>query len=144
MCPNINTTGVICGAGTPYSSGVHARFLVGFVWLIMVFCVPIISTNVLNSNQTCTRASDELGRHVSQSNKEKIMMGQYIDLALLLKNSKLIEASNQQKNSIVQGQLVMQQKQQPKITNIELWTDAFLIFFLVFIVQHMYRKFRDC
>jgi hypothetical protein len=66
--------------GTPYSSGVHARFLVWFVWLIMVFCVPITSTNVLNSNQTCTRGSDELGRHVSQSNKEKIMMGQYIDL----------------------------------------------------------------
>jgi hypothetical protein len=46
-----------------------------------------MSTNVLNSNQTCTRASDELGRHVSQSNKETIMMGQYIDLALLFKNS---------------------------------------------------------
>jgi hypothetical protein len=41
---------------------------------------------------TCTRGSDELGRHVSQSNKEKIMMGQYIDLALLLKNSNVIEA----------------------------------------------------
>ena len=26
--------------------------------------LPIISTNVINSNQTCTRASDELGRHV--------------------------------------------------------------------------------
>jgi hypothetical protein len=38
-------------------------------------------------------------------------MGQYIDLALLLKNSNVIEASNQQKNSIVQGQLVIQQKQ---------------------------------
>lgn len=91
----------------------------------MVFCVPITSTNVLNSNQTCTRGSDELGRHVSQSNKEKIMMGQYIDLALLLKKSNVIEASNQQKNSIVQEQLVIQQKQQPKITNIELWRDAF-------------------
>jgi hypothetical protein len=44
--------------------------------------LPIISTNVINSNQTCTRARDELGRHVSQSNKEKIMMGQYIHLYL--------------------------------------------------------------
>jgi hypothetical protein len=77
-------------------------------WLIMVFCVPIISTNVLNSNQTCIRGSDELGRHASQSNKEKIMMGQYIDLALLLKKANVIEASNQQKNSIVQEQLVIQ------------------------------------
>ena len=53
------------------------------------------------------------------------MMGQYIDLALLLKNSNVIEASKQQKNSIVEGQLVIQQTQQPQITNIELWRDAF-------------------
>jgi hypothetical protein len=63
----------------------------------MVFCVPIISTNVLNSNQTCTRASDELGRHVSQSNKEKIMMGQYIDLALGTQKT-IISHTNQTKN----------------------------------------------
>jgi hypothetical protein len=82
--------------------------------------LPIISTNVLNSSQTCTRASDELGGNASQSNKDKIMMGQYIDLALLLQYSNLIEASNQQKISIVQGQLFIQLKQQSKITNIEL------------------------
>ena len=62
--------------------------------------LQIISTNVLNSSQTCTRASDELGRNASQSNKDKIMMDQYIDLVLLLQNSNLIEASNQQKNAI--------------------------------------------
>jgi hypothetical protein len=44
VCPIINTTGVTYGAGTPYSSGVHARFLVGFVWLIMVFCVMFCSS----------------------------------------------------------------------------------------------------
>lgn len=43
----------------------------------------------------------------------------------------------------MQGQLVIQQKQQPKITNIELWTDVFF-YLLVFIVQHMYKKFRAC
>jgi hypothetical protein len=98
--------------------------------------LPIISTNVLNSSQTCTRASDELGRHAFQSNNHTIMMGQYIDLALLLQNSNLIKASNQQKISIVQGQLVIQQKQQPKITNIELWTDAFLMFPSIYCLAH--------
>ena len=101
--------------------------------------LQMISTNVLNSSQTCTRASDELGRNVSQSNKDNIMMGQYIDLALLLQNSNLIEASNQQKLSIVQGQLVIQQKQQPKITNIELWTDAFLIFLSIYCSAHVQK-----
>jgi hypothetical protein len=69
------------------------------------FSLQIISTNVLNSSQTCTRASDELGGNASQSNKEIIMMGQYIDF------SNLIEASNQQKISIVQGQVVIQLQQ---------------------------------
>ena len=32
----------------------------------------------------------------------------------------------------MQRQLVIQQKQQPKITNIELWTDAFLIFLCIY------------
>ena len=63
-------------------------------------------------------------------------MGQYIDLALLLQNSNLIEASNQQNNSIVQGQLVIQLKQQSNITNIELWTDAFLTFLSIYCSAH--------
>jgi hypothetical protein len=74
--------------------------------------LQIISTNVLNSSQTWTRASDKLGGYASQSNKDTLMMDQYIDLSLLLQNSNLIEASNQQKNSIVQGQLVIQLQQQ--------------------------------
>lgn len=49
------------------------------------------------------QASDELDRHVSQSNKETLMMGQYIDLALLLHNSNLIEANNQQKMQLCKG-----------------------------------------
>jgi hypothetical protein len=93
--------------------------------------LPLISTNVLNSNQTCTRASDELGKNVSQSNKDTSMIGQYIALTLLLHNSNLIESSNQKTVSIVQGQLVIELKQQPQITNIELWTDAFMLIILL-------------
>jgi hypothetical protein len=66
-------------------------------------------------------------------------MGQYIDLALLLQNSNLIEASNQQNNSIVQGQLVIQLKQQSNITNIELWTDAFFIFLSIYCSAHVQK-----
>jgi hypothetical protein len=64
-------------------------------------------------------------------------MGQYIDMALLLQNSNLIDASNQQKNSIVQGQLVIQLKQQSKITNIELGTDAFFMFLNIYCSAHV-------
>ena len=67
------------------------------------------------------------------------MIGQYIDLALLLHNSNLIESSNQQKVSIVQGQLVIELKQQPQITNIELWTDAFLIFLSIYCSAHVQK-----
>jgi hypothetical protein len=39
----------------------------------------------------------------------------------------------------VQGQLVIQQKQQPKITNIELWRDAFLICFSIYCSEHVQK-----
>jgi hypothetical protein len=51
-----------------------------------------------------------------------------------------LEASNQQKNSIVQEQLVIQQKQQPKITNIELWRDAFLICFSIYCSEQHWKS----
>jgi len=68
---------------------------------------------------TC-KASDELGMHISLANKEKIVKGEFIDLASLLKNTNLNVKSVNQTISLVQGELVLQQKQQhQKINNIE-------------------------
>jgi len=67
---------------------------------------------------TC-KASDELGMHISLANKEKIVKGEFIDLASLLKNTNLNVKPVNQTISLVQGELVLQQKQQhQKINNI--------------------------
>ena len=91
---------------------------------------------------TC-KASDELGMHISLANKEKIVKGEFIDLASLLKNTNLNVKPVNQTISLVQGELVLQQKQQhQKINNIEQWTDAFVIYTSVYCQVHTH-KFQD-
>ena len=75
----------------------------------------------------CSKASDDLSRNVSLNIKQKIIMGEYTDLALLLVNSQTAAAKSQK--------LVVQQKQHTKIINIENWTDAILIYLQAFTVQ---------
>lgn len=103
-----------------------------------------INVNESSSNMpnTCARASDELISHVSQSNREKITMGQYIDLASLLQNSNSIEATTPQKITVINGELVLQHKPQQKITNLEAWTDAFIIYMSIYCVAHP-EKFQS-
>ena len=43
----------------------------------------------------CSKASDDLSRNVSLNLKQKIIMGEYIDLALLLVNSQTAAAESQ-------------------------------------------------
>ena len=75
----------------------------------------------------CSKASDDLSRNVSLNIKQKIIMGEYTDLALLLVNSQTAAAKSQK--------LVVQQKQHKKIINIENWTDVILIYLQAFTVQ---------
>lgn len=74
--------------------------------------------------------SDELGVHVPQTIKDKIWSKQYIDLSKII-NSETVDTSAQDshKFSIVEGQLVIEPKTKTnKITSINTWLDAFLIF----------------
>ena len=82
------------------------------------------------------KASDNISRNVSQNLKQKIISGEYIDLANLVCNVQNGSSDNQT-ISLVQGQLIVQSKQQDiKINNIEAWTDAFLIFTSIYCSVH--------
>ncbi|VDI48747.1 Hypothetical predicted protein [Mytilus galloprovincialis] len=62
---------------------------------------------------------ENLGINVTQSIKEKILKGEFIDLACLLNNS-VNTGSDKQKLTWVQGEFILQPiSQQSKITNIE-------------------------
>lgn len=83
------------------------------------------------------KASDQFGANVSQSLKQKIASGEYIDLALLLSNSNSTSSNENQKVAFVQGELVIQSKQShKKITTVELWTNAFIIYMCIFCSAH--------
>lgn len=89
----------------------------------------------------CNKASDDLSRNVPVNLKQKIIAGEYIDLALLLINS---QASLSDKHTVIvsHGELLIEPKQQKRLLNIETWTDAFLIFTSIFCTAH-HLKFQD-
>ena len=71
--------------------------------------------------------------NVSQELKTKIVNGQYVDLAKLLNNT--IEPQKQM-IVMVNGELETVEKSTKKITNIEQWTDAFIIYASVYLSSH--------
>lgn len=82
-----------------------------------------------------SKASDDMGCNVPQTIKQKIIAGEYIDLALLLTNSQ--SSTDTHKITFVQGELLVQPKQQQqKITSIELWTDAFITYMSIYCKTH--------
>ena len=89
------------------------------------------------------KASDDLAKNVSQNLKQKIVAGEFIDLALLLTNSSASDLNNSQKISFIQGELVIQPKQtQHKFTTIETWTDSFIIYMSIYCSVHI-EKFPE-
>jgi hypothetical protein len=84
------------------------------------------------------KASDDLAKNVSQNLKQKIVAGEFIDLALLLTNSSASDLNNSKKMSFIQGELVIQPKQtQHKFTTIETWTDSFIIYMSMYCSVHI-------
>ena len=89
-----------------------------------------------------SKASDDLCRNVPIAVKQKIVSGEYIDLASLLTNT---QGSSIDKHKIIvsQGELLIQPNQQQlKITNISSWTNAFLVFISIYCTAHPH-KFQD-
>lgn len=84
---------------------------------------------------------DSLGANVSESVKQKIVKGDFIDLGQLLSNP--IPMDGKQTLTISNGQVVIEPKRASvKITNVQQWTDAFLIFSSIYSVVHPEIFFR--
>ena len=107
-------------------------------------------TSLLPANQTSlTRANgqisairlanDDLAAHIPTSLKLQICQGEYINLALLLKGA--IEIKEFCSGSIlklsVDGQIEARQREcKEKITTIEKWTDAFVIYTSIYLTAN--------
>jgi len=80
--------------------------------------------------------SDDISRHVVQNVRQKILAGEYLDLAILLDNTSNLQPQ-QQKIIMIEGELVIQPKRDNnKISNIESWTDAFIVFMSIYCSLH--------
>lgn len=93
------------------------------------------TNNENNFPNSFSSINDQLGTNVSQTLKEKITNGEYIDLGLLLTNT----AHGQEHNNIIvmnNGQLQCQPKSGKKISDISSWIDAFLIFMSIYVGSH--------
>lgn len=78
--------------------------------------------------------NDELGVHVTQQVREKIVNGEYIDLGILLEKS-----STDRANPLVvdsSGQLLLKPKPGKTITDINMWLDAFLVYTSIYVSAH--------
>ncbi|XP_048743934.2 uncharacterized protein LOC125657358 [Ostrea edulis] len=94
-----------------------------------------ISVSPLDNPIPLISVSDELGLHVPQTIKHKIWGKEYIELGKVLESE--LDSERGQKFSIVEGQLVMQPKSNTKkITSIDSWTDAFLVFASIYLSRH--------
>jgi hypothetical protein len=92
-----------------------------------------VDSHVVQINSTpnyTTSVFDPISEHILQKIKEKIWAGEYVDLALLLKSAKdLFSESHLTGNlQINGGQISVVQQKQILITNIHVWTSAFMVF----------------
>jgi hypothetical protein len=93
--------------------------------------LPIMST--FTQPQYTSRVTDGIGDNVSNNIRNKILLGEYIDLPVLLNNSNSNNTHDNQKIAFINGELIVQQKQNaPNITSIETWTDAFIIYMNIY------------
>lgn len=76
-----------------------------------------------------------LGAHVSQTNKNKILNGEFIDLAHLLENTTISESQEKQV-VMIDGVLSTRDKTKQTINTIAKWTDAFIIYISIYSSAH--------
>ena len=88
----------------------------------------------LELNNAITSVDDDLGMHVPQSTKQKIVKGEFIELHSLLDRHPV----NDQENKLVlnNGQLSVKPVSQIKILDIQTWLDAFFIFMSIYLAAH--------
>ena len=90
-----------------------------------------------------TSICDDLGLGVSQHIREKIWNGEFVDLALLLRPAISINNASDCVFSIGSRDSpawqIRPHNQTPRITSVEQWTSAFLIFASIYLMRHPTR-----
>lgn len=117
------------------------------MWISRIKCIFVTgssTTPVKNSlvtqsenSQIClvSNPSDDISMHVLPTIKQKILTGEYVDLAVLLNHNSITHPQSQ-KIVLINGELVLQSKQDKKILSVDSWTDAFIVFMSIYCSLH--------
>ena len=100
-------------------------------------CIPYsmqLSAGPISSQEHIHSINDDLGVHVLQQTKQKIINCEYIDLGILLDKTNV--DFNRQLALDDQGQLVLKQKTVKQLTDLHSWLDAFLIYTSIYTSAH--------
>ena len=105
----------------------------------MILPINSVITNTINQPNYVDSVHADLASDISQSTREKIQRNEYIDLALLLSNNNSM-LQDTQRLVLIEGALTVQAgNNKVKITNIEQWTSAFIIFTSIYCLAHPNR-----
>lgn len=96
-----------------------------------------VESDVFTCNSlSITSVNDELGVHVPQATKQKLMNGEFVELHCLLNRYTDNEYQNQNKITFTNGQFTVKPLGHSKINDIQTWLDAFFIFSSVYLCSH--------
>lgn len=99
---------------------------------------PILGQNLgisVNSPTYTPSTSDPVSAHVPMKIKEKIWAGEYIDLAIFLKSARDMATETELNGDIAikGGQLTVLPQKRGSMTNVHVWTSAYIIFMDIMI-----------
>jgi hypothetical protein len=101
--------------------------------------IPLLNLDLSLPNTNILSVHNLLGFNVPSNIKEKIVNGQYVDLELLLSNQPEHTGNKLSVNS--QGEIILKPEgQKTKISDIESWTDAFIVFSSIYLSVHKEKQ----
>ena len=89
--------------------------------------------------QALPSVHSHIGFHVTQTVKDKIIQGQYVELAALLDNTGQGVQTGHRLVVSGSGQITVAQQSARRISGIEEWSDAFLVYSSIFLAAHPHR-----
>ena len=93
-----------------------------------------------NAPQLCAMPREALGSTISRALQVKIWNSEYVEMGALLKNTTVSESNAPMVLALSGSTFQLQpQRNVPRITSIEQWTSAFLVYASVFVEKHLAR-----
>lgn len=137
-CSIVNTNTCTCSMINTCPNSVCIPTLLPINTLNSSSLIPAVQLSTASTPSPIASISEDIAYNVPQNLKDKISRSEYIDLACLLNLESSFQDS--QKLIIKNGELVIQsQGSDKKITSIDQWTTAFIIFTSIFCSTHVNR-----